>query len=120
MNCLAFGRLGNDFEEREKTLKNDETKPKLVKVGTKFEAGGGESFGYEPHLLLELTLERKNRKVNGQEREGEGRMVHRADVLKDRTWALNGQTFRWTDKPKYEAGGYRQVWESIRPHFEEV
>ena len=47
-------------------------------------------------------------------------MVHRADVLKDRTRTLNGRTFRWTDKAKYEAGGYRQVWESIRPHFEEV
>ena len=109
LNCLALGRLGNDFEERQETLKNGETKTKLVKVGTKFKAGGGESFGYEPHLLLELSLERKNRKVNGQEREGEGRMVHRADVLKDRTWALNGRTFRWTDKAKYEAGGYRQA-----------
>jgi hypothetical protein len=80
------------------------------KVGTKFKACGGESFGYEPHLLLELSLERKNRKVHGQEREGEGRMVHRADALRERTWALNGRTFRWTDKAKYEAGGYRQVW----------
>jgi hypothetical protein len=120
MNCLALGRLGNDFEERKETLKNGETKTKLVKVGTKFKAGGGESFGYEPHLLLELSLERKNRKVNGQEREGEGRMVHRADVLKDRTWALNGRTFRWLDRAKYETGGFRHVWESIRPHFEEV
>ena len=25
-------------------------------------------------------------------------MVHRADVLKDRTWSLDGRTFRWTDK----------------------
>jgi len=47
-------------------------------------------------------------------------MVHRADVLKDRTWAVNGRTFRWSDKAKYETGGFRQVWESIRPHFEEV
>jgi hypothetical protein len=47
-------------------------------------------------------------------------MVHRADVLKDRTWALNGRTFRWSDKARYETGGFRQVWESIRPHFEEV
>ena len=47
-------------------------------------------------------------------------MVHRADVLKDRTWALNGRTFRWLDKAKYETGGFRHVWESIRPHFEEV
>ena len=91
-----------------------------MKIGTKFKAGGGESFGYEPHLLLEFSLEHKNPKVNGQEREGEGRMVHRADVLKDRTWALNGRTFRWLDKARYEAGGFRQVWESIRPHFEEV
>jgi hypothetical protein len=47
-------------------------------------------------------------------------MVHRADVLKDRTWALNGRTFRQLDKAKYEMGGFRHVWESIRPHFEEV
>ena len=33
-------------------VKNGETKTKLVKVGTKFKAGGGESFGYE-HLLLD-------------------------------------------------------------------
>ena len=47
-------------------------------------------------------------------------MVHRADVLKDRTWALNGCTFRWLDKARYGTGGFRHVWESIRPHFEEV
>jgi hypothetical protein len=47
-------------------------------------------------------------------------MVHRADVLKDRTWASNGRTFRWLDKARYETGAFRHVWESIRPHFEEV
>jgi hypothetical protein len=50
MNCFALGRLGNEMSEIE-----DEKKPgrtKLVKTGTKFKAGGGESFGYEPHLLL--------------------------------------------------------------------
>jgi hypothetical protein len=26
----------------------------------------------------------------------------------------------WSDKAKYDTGGFRQVWESIRPHFEEV
>ena len=41
MNCPALGRLGNDFAEREETLKNGETKTKLVKVGTKFKAGAG-------------------------------------------------------------------------------
>ena len=33
---------------------------------------------------------------------------------------MNGRTFRWLDKARYETGGFRQVWESIRPHFEEV
>lgn len=120
MNCFALGRLGNDFEELEEKQQNGEMKTKLVKVGTKFKAGGGESFGYEPHLLLEMSLERKAKKVRGQEREGEGRMVHRADVLKDRTWMLNGHVLRWSDKASYEKGGYGQVWNSIRPHFTEV
>jgi hypothetical protein len=120
MNCFALGRLGTDFEEQAEKQSNGEMKTKLVKVGTKFKAGGGESFGYEPHLLLELSLERKAKKIRGQEVEGEGRMVHRADVLKDRTWLLNGHILRWSDKSSYEKGGYRQVWESIKPHFSEV
>jgi hypothetical protein len=126
MNCFALGRLGNDFEEQEEILNDSQGKPtgemksKLVKIGTKFKAGGGESFGYEPHLLLEMSLERKSKRVRGQEREGEGRMVHRADVLKDRTWMLNGKVLRWSDKSSYERGGFRQVWESIRPHYNEV
>ena len=117
MNCLALGRLGNDFEEQADA---DTGKISLVKTGTKFKAGGGESFGYEPHLLLELSLERKAKKKGGEKLEGEGRMIHRADVLKDRTWALNGNVIRWTDKAKYEKGGYRQVWSSLKPHFDLV
>ena len=118
MHCFALGRLGNEMEEVADEEK--EGKTKLVKTGTKFKAGGGESFGYEPHLLLELTLERKDKVVRGSKRESEGRMVHRVDVLKDRTWALNGNVIRWSDKPKYEKGGYRTVWTSIKPHFDRV
>ena len=120
MNCFALGRLGNDFEEQDETQSNGDVKTKLVKVGTKFKAGGGESFGYEPHLLLEMSLERKAKKIRGQEKPGEGRMVHRADVLKDRTWQLNGHVLRWSDKSSYEKGGFGQVWGSLRPHFAEV
>jgi len=120
MTCIAAGRLGNDFEEQEQTTARGDVKTQLVKVGTKFKAGGGESFGYEPHLLFELSLERKPKKVQGQERQGEGRMVHRVDVLKDRTWALNGATIRWTDRPGYKKGDYKYVLSSLKPHFEEV
>ena len=117
MNCFALGRLGNEMEDQV----DDKTgKTKLVKVATKFKAGGSESFGYEPHLLLEMSLERKAKRKAGSTLEGEGRMTHRVDVLKDRTWALNGGVIRWSDKPKYERGGYRTVWQSIKPHFDRV
>lgn len=118
MHCFALGRLGNVMEEIEDDKQEGETK--LVKTGTQFKAGGSESFGYEPHLLLELSLERKAKVKAGAKREGEGRMVHRVDVLKDRTWALNGKVIRWSDKPRYEKGGYRTVYESIKPHFDGV
>jgi hypothetical protein len=120
MTCIAAGRLGNEFEDREETDSKGNIRTKTVKVGTKFKAGGGESFGYEPHLLMEMSLERKAKRVRGQEREGEGRMVHRADVLKDRTWALNGLVLRWSDKTKYERGGFAAVWNSIRPQWVEI
>lgn len=117
MCTFALGRLGNEMEDQ---LDEKTGRTKLVKVATKFKAGGSESFGYEPHLLLEMSLERKAKVKAGSRLEGEGRMMHRVDVLKDRTWALNGAVIRWSDKPKYEKGGYRQVWNSIKPHFDRV
>jgi len=117
MHCFALGRLQNDMEEIIDEQSKDDGKTKLVKVGTKFKAGGGESFGYEPHCLLEMSTERKPKRVRGQEREGEGRTIHRADVLKDRTWALNGKLFRWSDKSSYDPGGFSAVAKSLQPHF---
>jgi hypothetical protein len=116
MHCFALGRLGNVMEDVADEDNNGKTK--LVKTGTQFKAGGSESFGYEPHLLLELSLERKAKMKAGSKIEGEGRMIHRVDVLKDRTWALNGRVIRWSDSPQYRPGGYSTVWQSIKPHFE--
>lgn len=118
MHCIAIGRLGNVMEEMQG---DKEGEIRLVKTGTAFKAGGSESFGYEPDFLIELSLERKPKKLRGGEtREGEGRMIHRADVLKDRTWALNGRVLRWGDKPSYKPGGYSAVWEDLKPYFEAV
>lgn len=117
MCTFALGRLGNEMDQ---VLDEETGKSQLTKTGTKFKAGGSESFGYEPHLLLEMSLERKAKFKAGSKLEGEGRMIHRVDVLKDRTWALNGGVIRWSDKPRYEKGGYRQVWQSIKPHFDRV
>jgi hypothetical protein len=84
-----------------------------MKVG-----GQRNNFGYEPHLFLRMTLERRPRRKGGRDVEGEGRMVHRADVLKDRTMVLNGKIFRWTDMNGYKPGGYSSVWNSLKPHFQ--
>ncbi|MGH9504797.1 MAG: AAA family ATPase [Terriglobales bacterium] len=120
MHCIAIGRLGNVMEEMQG---DKEGELRLVKTGTTFKAGGSESFGYEPDWLCELSLERKPKVLRGKGPlpvEGEGRMIHRADVLKDRTWSTNGRVFRWGDKPSYKPGGYRAVWQDLLPYYEAV
>lgn len=122
LHCGALGRMGNVMDEiEEENAKGELTgDTKLVKTGTQFKAGGGESFGYEPDLLLELSTERKAKVRGGSRHEGEGRIIHRADVLKDRSWALNGKVLRFSDKPSYEKGGYITVGAAIKPHFDFV
>ncbi len=113
MHCIALGRVG-DVTDDMIDEKGEITK---IKTGEKMKAGGSNTFGYEPHLVLRMKLEQKPRRRGGEVHENEGRMNHVALVLKDRTWALNGQTFRWSDKAGYKVGGYAQVWQSLRPHF---
>jgi DNA polymerase III delta prime subunit len=112
MHCIALGRVGDvtdDMIEDGKIVK--------VKTGEKMKAGGSNNFGYEPHLVLRMKLEIKPRRKGGEITENDGRMNHVAYVLKDRTWALNGKEFRWSDKAGYRPGGYSQVWQSLRGHF---
>lgn len=116
MHCIALGRVGDVTDDVIDT--NGEISK--IKVGEKMKAGGSNNFGYEPHLVLRMKLEQKPRRKNGEVRDGEGRMNHVAYVLKDRTWALNGKEFRWSDKTGYKPGGYLQVWQSLRPHFTAV
>ena len=110
--CMRF-----DKWQEVRQLWNGETKTKLVKVGTKFQSRWQGELRYEPHLLLELSLERKNRKVNGQEREGEGRMVaprrcaqgqnlgfERADVQMDGKRSMRRADIARCGKPALDAG----------------
>jgi DNA polymerase III delta prime subunit len=115
LHCIALGRVGDvtdDLIEDGKIVK--------VKTGEKMKAGGSNNFGYEPHLVLRMKFEIKPRRRAGQLIEHDGRMFHIAYVLKDRTWALNGMEFRWSDKTGYKVGGYAQVAQSLRPHFAAV
>jgi hypothetical protein len=113
MHCIALGRVGDVTDD----LIDDRGEITKVKTGEKMKAGGSNNFGYEPHLVLRMKLEQKPRRKAGQVQEAEGRMNHVAYVLKDRTWALNGKEFRWSDKVGYKPGGYAQVLQSLKPHF---
>lgn len=116
MHCNALGRIGDVTEE----ILNEQGEVQRIKTGEKMKAGGSSNFGYEPHLLIRMSLEIKPRRKLGQTIEGEGRMVHLGHVFKDRTWELNGKTLRWSDKSEYKPGSYAQVWASLRPHFREI
>ena len=116
MHCIGLGRVGDVTDD----LIDDKGVITKVKVAEKMKAGGSNNFGYEPHLVLRMKLEIKPRRKAGQLIENGGRMNHVAYVLKDRTWALNGEEFRWSDKSGYKPGGYLQVWQSLRPHFAAV
>jgi hypothetical protein len=116
MHCIALGRVGDVTDD----VIDEKGAITKVKVAEKMKAGGSNNFGYEPHLVLRMKLEIKPRRKAGHLIESGGRMNHVAYVLKDRTWALNGEEFRWSDKVGYKPGGYAQVWQSLRPHFAAV
>jgi hypothetical protein len=117
MHCLVLGRI-QDVIEDVVTEKGD---IRSIKVGEGMKAGGQRNnFGYEPHLVIRMHLEQKPRTKKGKTFEDEGRMVHRAHVLKDRTWAINGHVFRWQDRDSYRPGDFKHVWNSLKPHFDAV
>lgn len=113
MHCMALGRLGWSYIPEE-----DERKPgkvKMVKSDSKFNAGGGESFGYEPHLLIELEIGREDTDTGRG-----GQLVHIASVLKDRSQMLNGDQITFHELRGYKKGDYAQVWNAFFPHTQEM
>jgi hypothetical protein len=119
LTCMGLGRITDITED----LMNDQDQVKRVKTGETMKAGGQKNnFGFEPHLVIRMRLEQKPRRKNGREvpLEDDSRMIHVADIRKDRTWALNNRLFRWPDKNAYQVGGYKRVWESLKPHWTEV
>ena len=122
-HCLSLGRIQDVIEQ----VLTESGRVQSVKTGEGMKAGGQKNnFGYEPHLVIRMTLEQKPRVKKGKLFEEEGRMVHRAHIGKDRTWALNGRVFRWCDRPTYQdgtayhAGDYKYVWNDLQPHFAAV
>jgi hypothetical protein len=114
LHCLVLGRIQDVIEQ----VVNEDGKVQDVKVGEGMKAGGAKNnFGYEPNLVIRMSLEHKPRTRKGKLFVDEGRVIHRAVIAKDRTWALNGQVFRWADRDGYRRGDFKYVWESLAPHF---
>jgi hypothetical protein len=114
LHCLVLGRIQDAIEQ----VLTESGQIKSIKVGEGMKAGGQKNnFGYEPHLVIRMNLEQKPRVKKGKTFEEEGRMVHRAHITKDRTWALNGKVFRWSDRDSYQPGDFKYVWKDLVPHF---
>lgn len=109
LHAVACGRLGFEYFYEEQ----EDGKKELVKGDTKMKAGGGESFGYEPHLTCEMGHQRK--RLRGGKLGG---LQYTCFVLKDRARALNGKEFVFDDLTQYKPGGYRQVLNAFLPHIE--
>jgi len=110
-HCIANGRLSWEYIMQQA----EDGKYEPIKGDTKMKAGGGESFGYEPHLTCELDSK--------QVRDGSGKlkgMEYVCLVLKDRSRALNGQEFTFKDIGAYKKGAYKQVLDAFRPHIEAI
>lgn len=114
-HAIACGRLGFNWENIEDPDTGD---VKLTQGDSKFNAGGGENFGYE----CELELEMRRRKARIAKRLFARRSLiveHVCDVVKDVTTMLSGQQFAFPDTTGgYKAGSYKPVLQAVRPHIE--
>ena len=107
LHIIVSGRLGYEYDYQE----NERGKKELIKGDSKMRAEG--QFGYEPHLLVEME---KIRDTSGTHRGG--RFLHRAHILKDRSWALNGKEVDFADKDGYTKGDWKNVYQAFAPHFQ--
>lgn len=113
-HSLACGRLGYVWENVEDQDGNE----KLHQGDSKFNAGGGENFGYDADL--ELEMRRRKRRLLGLIR-GRTTMEYVCDVVKDARGILNNQQFVFQDWTNgYKPGMYRNVLDYFRPHIDFV
>lgn len=113
-HSLACGRTGYVWTN----VEDEDGNEKLHQGDSKFNAGGGENFGYDADL--ELEMRRRKRRILGLFR-GKQTVEHIVDVVKDAHGILNGQQFSFTDwDGVYPKGGYKPVLDALRPHIDFV
>lgn len=90
IHIIICGRAAFEWDYFE----NEDGKMELHKSGVKMRAET--EFGYEPSLLIEMIKEKKDG----------GKLIHRADVIKDRAQLLDGKSFN------------NPTFENFKPHFQ--
>lgn len=114
-HAIACGRIGHWWENVEDPDTGD---LKLVQGDTKFNAGGGQNFGFE--CVLEAEMRRRKRRIAGFLR-GRMTMEYVCDIVKDADSIINGQQFVFQDFEKgkgYRQGDYKNVLDCFRAHIE--
>jgi hypothetical protein len=114
-HAIACGRLGYHWEK----LEDPETgERELVQGDSKFNAGGGQNFGYDCNL--ECEMRRRKRRIAGIFR-GKTVMEYVCDVVKDADSVISNEQFVWEGKnfaKDYKVGQYKAVLDHFRPHLE--
>lgn len=112
-HAIACGRLGYFWEN----VEDEHGESKLVQGDSKFNAGGGQNFGYD--CILECEMRRRKRRIAGLLR-GRTIMEYVCDVVKDANSIINNQQFVFSDFEKggYRPGDYKRVLDCFRPHIE--
>jgi hypothetical protein len=114
-HAIACGRLGYWWENIEDPDTGD---LKLVQGDSKFNAGGGQNFGFE--CVLEAEMRRRKRRIAGLLR-GKLMMEYVCDIVKDADSIINGQQFvfqGFENGKGYSQGDYKTVLDCFRSHIE--
>jgi hypothetical protein len=116
-HALCCGRLGFQWSN----VEDDQGRMQLVQGDSKFNAGGGNNFGYEADLEVEMKRKKVTRllgKLIGKKTATS--VQHVCQVVKDAaSGILNGREFVFdSTQGLYKAGDYKPVLEAFRPYID--
>lgn len=112
-HAIGVGRIGYEWSN----VEDDKGRLRLTQGNSKFNAGGGENFGYEADLELEMS---RNKRRIRQLLRIKTQPEYICDVIKDATAGiLNGQQFVFAGQQGlYKPGDYKAVFQAFRPYIE--
>ena len=116
-HAICCGRLGFQWSN----VEDDQGRMQLVQGDSKFNAGGGNNFGYEADLEIEMKRRKVNRllgKLIG--RKTKTSVEHVCTVVKDAAAGiLNGREFVFeSTQGLYKPGDYKPVLDAFRPYID--